>query len=38
MNKYKIVINNPFKNCEFVYPIQQRKIKELVEYLKKIKI
>ena len=34
MSKYKIVIKQPFKNCEYIYPIQQRKIKELVEYLK----
>ena len=37
MKKYKIVINNPFKNCEYIYPIQQTKVKELVEYLKKNK-
>lgn len=34
MNKYKVVINNPFENCEYIYPIQQRKVKELVDYLK----
>ena len=34
MNKYKIVIKNPFKNCEYIYPIQQAKVKELIEYLK----
>lgn len=34
MNKYKIVIQNPFENCELIYPIQQRKVKELIEYLK----
>lgn len=33
-DKFKIVINEPFLNCERIYPIQQRKVKELVEYLK----
>lgn len=34
MNKWKIVIKNPFKNCSFIYPIQQKKVNELIEYLK----
>lgn len=34
MNRYKIVLKEPFKNCEFIYPIQQRKVKELIDYLK----
>lgn len=34
MNRYKVVVKEPFKNCELVYPIQQRKVKELVDYLK----
>ena len=33
MDKYKIVINQPFMNCDRVYTIQQRKVKELIDYL-----
>ena len=29
-SKFKICIDEPFKNCEFIYPIQQRKVKELI--------
>lgn len=34
MSKYKVVVKEPFENCELIYPIQQRKVKELVDYLK----
>lgn len=37
MNKWKIVINNPFKNCSLIYPIQQRKVNELIQYFKQDK-
>ena len=32
--KYKICIQNPFPFCEKVYPTQQRKVKEMLDYLK----
>lgn len=28
---WKICINNPFANCDKVYPIQQRKVRELID-------
>lgn len=34
MKNWKIVIKNPFKNCALIYPIQQRKVHELIEYFK----
>lgn len=37
MAKFNVVINEPFKNCEHIYPIQQRKVKEFIEYLKENK-
>ena len=34
MKRWKIVIKNSFKNCEFIYPIQQKKVSQIIEYLK----
>ena len=34
MSRYKVVVKEPFENCELIYPIQQRKVKELVDFLK----
>lgn len=34
MTQYKVVVDDPFKNCEYIYPIQQRKVKEFVDYFK----
>lgn len=30
-NEWKICINNPFNNCEKIYPIQQKKVKKLID-------
>lgn len=32
--KFKVCINNPFDNCEYVYPIQQKKVAEMIDHLK----
>jgi len=32
--KFKICIPNYFENCEYIHPLQQRKVSELVNYLK----
>lgn len=32
---YKICIEDPFQNCDKIYPIQQRKVKALLEVLKR---
>lgn len=32
--KWKICIDNPFMNCEYVHPLQQKRVAELVEHLK----
>lgn len=37
MSRFKVVIKEPFKNCEYIYPIQQRKVKEFIDYLKQNK-
>ncbi len=29
--RWKVCINQPFKNCERIYPIQQRKVRELID-------
>lgn len=34
MSRYKVVIDEPFMNCEHIYPIQQQKVKAMIEYLK----
>ncbi len=31
---WNIMIDNPFKNCMFVHPLQQKKVSELLEVLK----
>lgn len=31
---WKVVVNEEFLNCKYVYPIQQRKVLELINYLK----
>lgn len=33
MPKWKVCIDRPFSNCERIYPIQQRKIRALIDYL-----
>lgn len=35
--RWKICIDNPFKNCERIYPIQQRKVRELIDDISKKK-
>ncbi len=35
MQTWKICIDQPFMNCRFVYPIQQRKVRALIEELSK---
>lgn len=35
--KWKIVIEKTFDNCEYIYPIQQKKVSDLIEYFKKNK-
>lgn len=35
--KYKVCIEKPFKNIEMIYPIQQRKVKAIIDDLKKDK-
>ena len=32
MNKYKVTIKEPFLNCDRIYPIQQKKVKEMLDY------
>lgn len=32
--RWKICVQPSFQNCEYIYPIQQKKVKELVNYLK----
>ena len=34
MKKWKIVVKDTFKNCEYIYPIQQKKVLQIIEYLK----
>ena len=34
MSKFNVVIKELFMNCEYIYPIQQRKVKEFIEYFK----
>lgn len=34
MQTWKICIDEPFMNCEFVYPIQQRKVRALIDELR----
>lgn len=34
IEKWNIVIKEPFMNCDRIYPLQQRKISELIAYLK----
>jgi len=42
MKAWKVCIDRPFENCERIYPIQQRKVRELIDdisskkYVKKI--
>ena len=31
MQKWKICINNPFQNCDRIYPIQQERVKRLLD-------
>ena len=31
---WKIVVKEEFLNCKYIYPIQQRKVLELINYLK----
>lgn len=35
LRKWNICIDRPFKNCSFVYPIQQRKVRALIDELSK---
>lgn len=35
LKKWRICINEPFDKCEYIYPIQQRKVKILLDELKK---
>ncbi len=32
--KWKVIVKNTFKNCELIYPIQQKKVAEIVDFLK----
>ena len=34
MIKFKICIDKPFINCERIYPIQQNKVKQLIDCIK----
>lgn len=34
IEKWNIVIKEPFMNCDRIYPLQRRKISELIAYLK----
>lgn len=33
--KFKVCIPNYFMNCEYIHPLQQRKVAELIDYLSK---
>ena len=32
MGNYKVTIKEPFLNCERIYPVQQKKVKEMLDY------
>lgn len=32
--KWKICIDNPFMNCEYIHPLQQKRVAQLIEHLK----
>lgn len=34
LTKWKICIKEPFQNCEYIYPIQQKKISHLLSFFK----
>lgn len=32
---WKICVDQPFKNCNYIYPIQQKRIQSIIEHLSK---
>lgn len=32
---WRVCLENPFKNCQYVFPMQQRKVERIVNYYKK---
>ena len=33
-NEWKSFLKTPFKNCRYIYPIQQKKVEKMINHLK----
>ena len=33
-DEWKICLSSPFKNCQYIYPIQQKKVEKMINHLR----